>query len=366
MASRFQKKSAPRLPTIPGTKPSLFNYQLLTSTGVPGVDNLLGGGLSIGTVAIFEDMTNACDQEETGSCYSQVLLKYFLSEGIFHNHELFIGSAFNSGQNIQLPAIVSQARSENQADKDLAENTSEKLKIAWRYEGQAPKDAAISSARSQGQHSHHFNLNKSITEEELVKHKVSYWRMDSQNSNVNEYDSILEAIKDKCKGYLISPDKVIDQVLRIVIFDVGSVIWSNDNSSSMTDLTTFLFKLRQIARTHMVVISLSLSPDFFIRHEVNGFVHRRVKELGDVVIDFTAFGKAERQQGVFKDHHGIVEIVKAASLNSLTSPVVRSLGSKYLFKSLRTKFVIEPMHLPPDLGDDSDSKKTILKDKLEF
>ena len=33
MTSRFQKKSAPKIPAIQGTKPSLFNYQLLTSTG---------------------------------------------------------------------------------------------------------------------------------------------------------------------------------------------------------------------------------------------------------------------------------------------------------------------------------------------
>ena len=38
MASRFQKKTAPKLPSIPGTKPSLFNFQLLTSIGVPGLD----------------------------------------------------------------------------------------------------------------------------------------------------------------------------------------------------------------------------------------------------------------------------------------------------------------------------------------
>ena len=51
MASRFQKKTAPKLPSIPGTKPSLFNFQLLTSIGVPGLDQLLGGGLPLGMVS---------------------------------------------------------------------------------------------------------------------------------------------------------------------------------------------------------------------------------------------------------------------------------------------------------------------------
>ena len=34
---------------ISGAKPSLYNNQLLVSTGVPSLDQLLGGGLAVGT-----------------------------------------------------------------------------------------------------------------------------------------------------------------------------------------------------------------------------------------------------------------------------------------------------------------------------
>jgi hypothetical protein len=72
MASRFQKKSAPKLPAIAGTRPSLFNYQLLTGTGIPGLDQLLGGGLPLGTVTLLEDLPHPHDQEESGNNYSTV------------------------------------------------------------------------------------------------------------------------------------------------------------------------------------------------------------------------------------------------------------------------------------------------------
>ena len=96
MASRFQKKTAPKLPSIPGTKPSLFNFQLLTSSGIPGLDQLLGGGLPLGTLLLIQDLPNNPEQEnendvETGQHYSSLLLQYFLSEGVVHGHKLFVG-----------------------------------------------------------------------------------------------------------------------------------------------------------------------------------------------------------------------------------------------------------------------------------
>ena len=38
----FQKKSKAKALQIPGTKPSLHNNQLLVSTGIPSLDNLIG------------------------------------------------------------------------------------------------------------------------------------------------------------------------------------------------------------------------------------------------------------------------------------------------------------------------------------
>ncbi|KJE94565.1 hypothetical protein CAOG_08869 [Capsaspora owczarzaki ATCC 30864] len=64
----------------PGTRPSIHNGQLLVSTGVQSLDGLLGGGLAVGTLALVE--------EDANTAYAQVLLKYFLAEGVAAGHQV--------------------------------------------------------------------------------------------------------------------------------------------------------------------------------------------------------------------------------------------------------------------------------------
>ena len=110
--TRFVKKGAPKFPSIPGTKPSLYNFQLLSSTGVPALDNLLGGGLAVGSLVLVEDL-HRHDEDESGSDYSNVLLKYFLSEGAANRHSLFFGSCSENSSKFlsNLPEIVTKSQS---------------------------------------------------------------------------------------------------------------------------------------------------------------------------------------------------------------------------------------------------------------
>ncbi|OBS59201.1 hypothetical protein A6R68_09675, partial [Neotoma lepida] len=77
----FQRKSkasgadggGPRLLSIAGTRPSVRNGQLLVSTGLPALDQLL--------------------EEDKYNIYSPLLFKYFLAEGVINGHTLLVASA---------------------------------------------------------------------------------------------------------------------------------------------------------------------------------------------------------------------------------------------------------------------------------
>ncbi|PNI78832.1 LOW QUALITY PROTEIN: ELP4 isoform 15, partial [Pan troglodytes] len=78
--------------SITGTRPSVRNGQLLVSTGLPALDQLLGGGLAVGTVLLIE--------EDKYNIYSPLLFKYFLAEGIVNGHTLLVASAKEDPANI--------------------------------------------------------------------------------------------------------------------------------------------------------------------------------------------------------------------------------------------------------------------------
>ncbi|CAH6788150.1 Elp4 [Phodopus roborovskii] len=84
----FQRRSktsgadagGPRLLSIAGTRPSVRNGQLLVSTGLPALDQLL--------------------EEDKYNIYSPLLFKYFLAEGIVNGHTLLVASAKEKPANI--------------------------------------------------------------------------------------------------------------------------------------------------------------------------------------------------------------------------------------------------------------------------
>ncbi|KAJ7384443.1 Elongator subunit elp4 [Desmophyllum pertusum] len=86
MATSFKKKGSRGRAVYPsGTRPSLHNNQLLISSGVPSMDNVIGGGIAVGTVLMVE--------EDTYGSYARQLSKYFLAEGVVSGHAVFLASA---------------------------------------------------------------------------------------------------------------------------------------------------------------------------------------------------------------------------------------------------------------------------------
>lgn len=361
--TRFQKKSAAgggKLPNIAGTKASLFNYQVLTSTGAPSLDQVIGGGLPLGTVLLLQDLPHPKKAETVGGRYTTSLLKYFLAEGIYHRHGVFTASQTNPDLITSVPAIVEEAKVVPKTQDD-----GEKMTIAWRYEKQ-PKLLNHDDKSSNNSAKHHFNNNKTIDQDRLKLCSHESWQ--PNDDDTNNYEQVFKRLNQTVQQGDYGLSSSCDNILRVGIQDVASVLWTSVEDVDAVQLLLFLSSLKSLARQHLLVITLTLSPDFFKHHELNGLIHGRVKELADYVIDICPFGKEERKSGPFKDYHGLLRLEKATAFNALTLNTNVDLHSKYLFKSLRTKFSIEKMHLPPDMGVDQDAVVRVAEkmSKIEF
>uniref|UniRef100_A0A9J8C455 Elongator complex protein 4 n=1 Tax=Cyprinus carpio carpio TaxID=630221 RepID=A0A9J8C455_CYPCA len=147
----FQKKTRSKLVSIPGTRPSVQNGQLLVSSGVSSLDYVIGGGLAVGTLLLVE--------EDRYDSYSRMLLKYFLAEGVVCGHELFLASARDHPDDImqELPSpivddVAGMKISEGQSQPSDPENP-DTMKIAWRYQNQPKVQSKVRNVLRLGLHS---------------------------------------------------------------------------------------------------------------------------------------------------------------------------------------------------------------------
>ena len=118
---------------LPGLRPSPLDGRATTSTGTPTLDALLAGhaGLPMGTSVLIE---------ESGTTdYAGALLRYYAAEGLVQGQQVHVlGVPEQWGR--ELPGLVAST------GKDDKENIkTEKMKIAWRYEGLVQSGVAPSS-----------------------------------------------------------------------------------------------------------------------------------------------------------------------------------------------------------------------------
>ncbi|KAG7204657.1 hypothetical protein KM043_005072 [Ampulex compressa] len=291
-------RSKTRIPMIPGTKPSIKNAQLLVSTGMPSLDRLIGGGLPIGSMFVIEAPYGV---------YSEIMLKYFMAEGIVTSQPLIVGSLdVKPSQLIQeMPAVAADS-----IPRGESQNANEQMMIAWRYQNLKIIDSSPMGCYR----------------------KCKYCAM--------------KTLKSGQYGISETPEK--RQLLRIAIHSLGSRLWLCDSEDqSHRDLIKFLYYLRTLLRNSYAVAAITIPVDNFDNTDC---VIERVEHISDVSIRLESFaGSVKETNPLFKDYHGLLHIKKLPALNTLApySPESRDLA----FKLRRKKFLIEVLHLPPEFAD---------------
>nr|CAD7456994.1 unnamed protein product [Timema tahoe] len=324
----FQKKVKSKVPSIPGSKLSIHNAQLLISSGVPSLDYIIGGGLAVGTITLIE--------EDTFGIYAKLLLKYFLSEGVMCRHSLLVASQDSDPKKMvsELPALV---QSESSSERSGANTQEDKMMIAWRYQNMR----TVQSSPTGSHFGHYFDLTKNMPQDVLDQIDISYWSSGRQTDAAGfcnpAYRDLLTAIQLKISlgQFQVSDTPEKRNILRVAIHSLGSPLWWDNQQRS--DLTLFLYCLRSLIRSSLAVC-------------VDPCTIKRCEHLCDVSVRLESFAGSDRETNpVLKDYHGFFHINKLSAINTLASHVPESLD--LAFKLRRKKFLIEKLHLPPELQE---------------
>lgn len=146
--SSFKRKSSAKTSLAPGTRVSPSSAStLITSTGIPSLDDILGGGLPL-TCSL---LVLAPDSH---SAYGELVQKYFVAQGLVSGHCIcvvddraddFIKDCMwtprGSTGNVPAPSA------EDEEDEKAGQHD-DKIKIAWRYEQMKKFQTSVPSANS--------------------------------------------------------------------------------------------------------------------------------------------------------------------------------------------------------------------------
>uniref|UniRef100_A0A671LG98 Elongator complex protein 4 n=1 Tax=Sinocyclocheilus anshuiensis TaxID=1608454 RepID=A0A671LG98_9TELE len=298
----FQKKTRSKLVSIPGTRPSVQNGQLLVSSGYNSLE------------------------EDRYDSYSRMLLKYFLAEGVVCGHELFLASARDHPDQImqELPSpivddVAGMKISEGQSQPSDPENP-DTMKIAWRYQNQPKVQIALASSVRFG---HYYDVSKT---------------MEPELRQAAKCHSFYQLQETPCQATLQSK---VRNVLRLGLHSLGSVLWGDDvcckdNPAHCHALTTFLYILRGLLRTSLSVAMVTV-PSHLIQ---NRAVMGRIIRLSDTAIALESFKGSEKETNpLYKDYHGLLHVRQLPRLNCLSCEVPDT--KDLAFKLKRKQFTIE-------------------------
>ncbi|XP_037788976.1 LOW QUALITY PROTEIN: elongator complex protein 4-like [Penaeus monodon] len=338
--SSFQKKGKVKVVSIPGTRPSLHNAQLLISTGLPSLDYLLGGGLAVGSLLIVE--------EDRYDVYSKLFLKYFLAEGVINYTYYSLAnwtcppSKFNS-------ILPSSGYTNPKINLVLMTDTSYLL---WRVINQNSCSSIAYDSSLIDKVDVGLWDGKIIEEGKgMVKNKY-YW-------------SLLQFIKKRIESGNLSTsfNKAKTNVMRIALHSLGSPLWGWEFSQHEKDhpcnfSTALFFYLRALVRSSFSIGMVTIPSHLF----VDPALMSRLTIAGDFVVRLESFQGSEKETNpVFKDYHGLFHIVKLSALNSLVPPLLDS--TDWVFRLKRRSLTIERLHLPPELSEtvSRDQEETVTK-----
>ncbi|KAI6044999.1 PAXNEB-domain-containing protein [Pisolithus marmoratus] len=344
----------------PGTRISPSSAStVLISTGIPSLDDVLGGGLPLScSLAILAP--------DNHSGYGELVQKYFVSQGIACGQRVCIvdddGLLFAKG--CIWTSSATSPLVNNNGDDGKAAQADERIKIAWRYEKMKMFQTTVpSGSSSKDNFCHTFDLSTRISGPVI---------QDASDTNHLVFlgvhvDQDVKASITRLLGKIqniLSVSSSETGLMRLCIPTLGSVQWGD---AQPADVLYFLHSLRRLLRRYPhACASISLAPH--ICSEAwggHGWIDK-VGWLTDAAISMNGFGADPSLVTLFPSHHGLVQIHKLpaphtilpasdkySTLRGLSSSAGANGGSgenNLAFKCTRKRLILETIHLDVEGG----------------
>ncbi|KAH8102466.1 PAXNEB-domain-containing protein [Cristinia sonorae] len=337
----------------------------ITSTGVPSLDDILGGGLPL-----------TCDilvlAPDVHSAYGELLQKYFIAQGLASGQDVCIIDDYaqdfvsecmwipGGGVPKQAPPVGATDEDE---DDEAGKEFGTKIKIAWRYEQLKQFQTTVnSSSQENEEYCKVFDLTAKIPISVLdASHSSNQLKLievtpTESSPSAPFTHAILSKVENLLGGEENDP-AAARKPLRLCIPSLGSPQWGD---LTPHDICSFLHTLRATLRRYPhAIASISLAPHLCAETWGGPGWTQKLGWLSDTCISLSAFSANPALTAMFPAHHGFVHVHSLPAPHSLQAPsdkfsTLRGLTSSgennLAFKCMRKRIVFETLHLDLEGG----------------
>ncbi|KZT75188.1 hypothetical protein DAEQUDRAFT_761132 [Daedalea quercina L-15889] len=362
MSSFKRRTTTKQAPTPVGARISPgATSSFITSTGIPSLDDILGGGLPLSCSLL----TLAPDAH---SAYGEVVQKYFVAQGLGCGQKVCIVDEDVDGFLAECMWTPSSATSgsgsasvpvaDDEDDGRAGGEDDAKIKIAWRYEQMKQFQTTVpASNQSNEDYCRVFDLTSRIPDD-IIKSAKNSGQLISIPIRTGEDTRPGSSVLDALEKILATQEQEGQSVpVRICIPYLGSAGWGD---LLQQDICYLLLCMRNMLRRNPTACASVALPSQMCTDAWGG--PGWVQKLGwlvDASITLAAFTADPSLTAMFPSHHGMVHIHTLPAPTTLLPPsdkfsALRGLSSSgennLAFKCMRKRMVFETLHLDLEGG----------------
>ncbi|KAJ1431501.1 PAXNEB protein-domain-containing protein [Ochromonadaceae sp. CCMP2298] len=385
-SEKFNQNASQSLLDVSGMKPSVNTGLGLVSSGSRELDDVLGGGLALGTVTLLEG--------DSFSNYSDTLLLYALAEGVSHRHATLLVTASALAARRWLQALpynqhvggasgsggIGSGRGGGSSGETVAASGEKiELSIAWQYEKYLkPKDDGAGEGSGRVRFCCGFDLSRSMQSELLQQCDLRTCHGDSFAEGGEEgaeagAEGVAQRLLSEIATFLnkhvsssangaasasvASASTSASPSASTSASPIGRIFLPHLEQTLMDGLSTqgelsppsmgrvlgrFLLRLKHLVRSMRVCVVVSMQAGGVDTHSASA-----LGTVADTVLAVRSFaGVAHTVPYEFESFQGLLQVLKLQQYGALVP--FRPSGVHFGLRRDRRKLHVEPLHLPPE------------------